>query len=87
MARKERVHECFKVWSPPLSEGVTDVPIGVPSVRGNAIGRLWGEALIQSVLEATDLLGRGREVVSGAGTSELATAETIPDDELRKYRK
>jgi hypothetical protein len=54
MGRDKRVHEGFEVGAPPLGKAIANVPIS----RGLAISQAadWGQALIESGLEAHNLV-------------------------------
>jgi len=59
-------HERLKIGSPPLSETVSDFPLVVDTVRCIELFRFrgWGETLVQSTLEAVDVVFTRLEVVA-----------------------
>lgn len=59
-------HERLEVWPPPLGQAVTDLPVVVHAMRRVELARLRGrsEAIIQSALEALDLVFTWLEVVA-----------------------
>lgn len=60
MARKERVHECFEVWAPPLGKSVTNFPVRV-RIRGSV---LRGKTFVQPGFETADFVGGGGKVIA-----------------------
>jgi hypothetical protein len=63
MGREKRVHECFKVWPPPLSQGVADLPLIVDTFA-RELGADWRKPLVQACLETLGFVIFGEEVVS-----------------------
>jgi hypothetical protein len=59
----ERVHECFKVWSPPLRKRVTDLPFIIDALACELRAN-WCQALVQPCLETFDLVVFGAQVVT-----------------------
>lgn len=60
MRRDKRIHECLKVGSPPLREGVCNLPVPVARLLASA----WAETLVESCFETCDLFVFGSEVVT-----------------------
>ena len=59
-------HERLKIGSPPLSETVSNFPLVIDTMRRIKLFRFggWGETLVQSALEAIDVVFTGFEVVA-----------------------
>lgn len=64
MSRKERVHEGLEIGSPPLRKCVANLPI-VVNTFARELRAHWGEALIQSLLEALDFLVFVVQIIAG----------------------
>lgn len=65
MCWQERVHEGFEIGAPPLRERITNFPVLIDTLTGELRSH-GGQALVQALLEALDLLFVVREVVTGA---------------------
>lgn len=52
---QKRVHEGLEVWPPPLGQGIADLPVFIDTFS-RELRAYRGQALIQSLLEAVDLL-------------------------------
>lgn len=59
MRRQEWVHKGLEVWSPPLSQGVANLPLAFIDTLAAELGPDRGEPLIQPLFEAWDLFGVG----------------------------
>ena len=59
-------HEYFKVRTPPLGEAVSNLPVVVDPVGGVELTRVtrWGQPVIQTTLEALQLIFAGFQVVT-----------------------
>lgn len=68
MGGDEGVHEGLEVGTPPLGQGVADLPLVVDALAGE-LRADGGEALVQAGLEASDLVVFGAQVVAGPGLS------------------
>lgn len=64
MSRKERVHEGLEIGPPPLRKCVANLPI-VVNTFARELRAHWGEALIQSLLEALDFLVFVVQIIAG----------------------
>jgi hypothetical protein len=63
MRRNERVHESFKVRSPPLRQRVSNFPFPIDSLSGKLISDRR-QPLIQPLLESINLVVFGQEIVA-----------------------
>ena len=63
MRGDEGVHKGLEVRPPPLRQRVGDLPLVVDAFAGELCAD-WGQALVQALLEARDLVVVGVEVVS-----------------------
>jgi len=54
-------HKRFEVRTPPLGETITDFPIIIDPVRGIELARVtgWGQAFVQTALEALEFVFAG----------------------------
>jgi hypothetical protein len=59
----ERVHEGLEIGSPPLRQRITDLPLFIDTLT-TELRTNWSQALIQSNLEAFNLVILGVQVVS-----------------------
>lgn len=59
----ERVHEGLEVGAPPLGKAVADVPVPLGLAVAQAAD--GGQALVQALLEAVNLVVLGLEIVAG----------------------
>jgi hypothetical protein len=62
---QEWVHEGLEIGAPPLRKRITNFPVFVDSLTGELRSH-GGQALVQALLEALDLLFVVREVVTGS---------------------
>lgn len=63
MRGDERVHEGLEIGSPPLRQRITDLPLFIDTLT-TELRTNWSQALIQSHLEAFNLVILGVQVVS-----------------------
>ena len=59
-------HECLKVWSPPLSQAVSDLPFIVHTMRSVELSGIgwWRKAVVQTLLETFNLVFARFQVIS-----------------------
>lgn len=63
MRGEKRIHKGFEVWTPPLRQSVSDLPLAIDTFAGK-LGANGSESFIQAGFEAFDLVIFRKEIVA-----------------------
>ena len=84
VSRYEGIHEGLEVGTPPLSEGVGNLPVAVGSIVCLCV--CWAEPLVHAFLEARNLFVFSTEIVAWAGRASVGANSGFQAGEWAKKR-